>query len=379
VFILTDENSYSRYDECEIAGIFSKLDYKVNFMGSIRVSEDENKYAACFFSNIKNKKGVDNEFVPRLMFRKYMFNEIVRDYCINNNINRDVVMVCRLFDTLFKSMVKFDLECGYVYGSPDIVFFGNATDMDYILNVKLYHDIWSDEFIKFMTSIDLCLCECRATYSPEIQYMYHIFVNKSIKYKNIRVDYNNTKAPPNYFDIRLDPDRFRTSYNIVPQYIEYVAQKIDNVFLSYFSDQGLMDFNKGIGIEHYKLLCCLSAQISNGIIIDIGTHHGNSAVAMGYSKYVGNDVEIYSFDIKNMLNENCAKYFIKSGIKYCVDNVFDVSVREHYKNIILSSKLLMIDIDPHNGILEYQMYEWLRDNNYIILRKDILRMIMRQQ
>ena len=33
----------------------------------------------------------------------------------------------------------------------------------------------------------------------------------------------------------------------------------------------------------------------------------------------------------------------------------------------------MIDIDPHNGILEYEMYKWLEENNYqgFILYDDI--------
>ena len=32
------------------------------------------------------------------------------------------------------------------------------------------------------------------------------------------------------------------------------------------------------------------------------------------------------------------------------------TIRQKYKDILLSSLLIIIDIDPHNGILEYEMY-----------------------
>ena len=65
--------------------------------------------------------------------------------------------------------------------------------------------------------MDLCLCQTRATYSPEIQYIAHIYFSSSFKYKNIRVDYNNINSELNkmaLYNIMHDPERFIT-YNIL--------------------------------------------------------------------------------------------------------------------------------------------------------------------
>ena len=43
------------------------------------------------------------------------------------------------------------------------------------------------------------------------------------------------------------------------------------------------------------------------------------------------------------------------------------------KDFILSHDIIFIDIDQHNGILEYEMYIWLKYNSYqgIIIYDDI--------
>jgi predicted O-methyltransferase YrrM len=128
----------------------------------------------------------------------------------------------------------------------------------------------------------------------------------------------------------------------------------------------------GIGNEHYKLLCCLSTQITNSNIFDIGAHNGNSAVSIGYSSIYNNN-KIYSFDIKNLIDPACKQFFTDHSVYYYLEDIFDVNIREKYSNLLLESSIIVIDIDPHNGILEYQMYEWLKDNNYngLILYDDI--------
>ena len=56
-----------------------------------------------------------------------------------------------------------------------------------------------------------------------------------------------------------------------------------------------------------------------------------------------------------------------------MEDLFNDKNREAQKEHILSSDFIMIDIDPHEGIMEYEMYEWLRTNDYkgVILFDDI--------
>ena len=61
------------------------------------------------------------------------------------------------------------------------------------------------------------------------------------------------------------------------------------------------------------------------------------------------------------------------NIHFRLEDLFNNTNREAQKEHILSSDFIMIDIDPHEGIMEYEMYEWLRTNKYkgVILWDDI--------
>lgn len=144
-------------------------------------------------------------------------------------------------------------------------------------------------------------------------------------------------------------------------------------FKSYFSNSGLKDLNKPPGVEHYQLFIALSEQLKYGKILEIGTHQGNASVALSYGKTIGNSINIYTYDIKNLLDKNPKQYFEKYGIIYKLENLFDPSIRESNKEFILSMDIILIDIDPHEGILEKNMLDWLKENDYkgIILFDDI--------
>ena len=64
-------------------------------------------------------------------------------------------------------------------------------------------------------------------------------------------------------------------------------------FLNNFNLSLSDDFHKSPGIQHYKLLAYLSSLFNDVTIIEIGTHVGESAVALAYNK---NNI-IYTFDI----------------------------------------------------------------------------------
>ena len=131
--------------------------------------------------------------------------------------------------------------------------------------------------------------------------------------------------------------------------------------------------NKGWGKEHYKLFCGISSQLNNKKILEIGTHHGNSSVAFSYGKILGNNIYVKTYDIVDLVSENCKKFMDKYLIDFTIQNIFDSVYRENNKDEILSYDLIYIDIDPHDGILEYEMYCWLKNNYYqgIIIFDDI--------
>lgn len=119
------------------------------------------------------------------------------------------------------------------------------------------------------------------------------------------------------------------------------------------------DVIKPSGKEHYFFLTSLSNQLNNANIIELGTHTGRSSLALGFNKTnkltTYDIVDILLPDVKNANNAN---------ITFKIDNLFDPVIREQNRNKLLSSDVLFIDIDPHEGVMEYEMYQWLKDNDY---------------
>lgn len=115
------------------------------------------------------------------------------------------------------------------------------------------------------------------------------------------------------------------------------------------------------GIEHYKLLAYLSNQINNGIIIDIGTHTGFSALALSNNK----NNKVYTFDLIDKITENDKKLFwYNNNVHFSTDNLLDNPENSIWKDTILNSSIIFLDIDPHEGSEEYNFYLWLKEKNY---------------
>jgi predicted O-methyltransferase YrrM len=133
------------------------------------------------------------------------------------------------------------------------------------------------------------------------------------------------------------------------------------------------DVTKNFGQEHYKLLAGISMQKSNIKILEIGTHKGQSAVCLTYGNKFGNNITLNTYDICEIIFPQCKKWFSEYNINFYVENLFDNDIRENKKDYILSHDIIFIDIDPHEGILELEMYNWLKNNNYqgIIIFDDI--------
>jgi predicted O-methyltransferase YrrM len=139
------------------------------------------------------------------------------------------------------------------------------------------------------------------------------------------------------------------------------------------SDSRLVKFNDIIqppGKEHYFFLAALGIQLKNKTIIELGTHTGDSAYVLAYAnRAFNNNNKIITYDIQlkpRVLIDH-------KNIEYRLENMFDKDNREHNREVLLSSDLIFIDIDPHEGLLEYDMYLWLKTNKYrgLIIFDDI--------
>lgn len=129
-------------------------------------------------------------------------------------------------------------------------------------------------------------------------------------------------------------------------------------FMMPSSSDDRTEFFEMPGREHYRLLAYLSSLFNESIIIDIGTHHGSSALALSYN--VSNNV--HTFDIEDRVTNNRIEY--RSNIKYHHDNLFEDEERRKWKELILASKFIFMDVDPHNGTMEIDFYNYLKDINY---------------
>jgi hypothetical protein len=147
-----------------------------------------------------------------------------------------------------------------------------------------------------------------------------------------------------------------------------IINKIDlselNMFIKWNTSQ-LEYFNMDAGKEHYKLLAFLSLFIDKNIdIIDLGTNYGSSALALSY-----NNNKVITYDIfDNMPNDDITiktKSNITLKIINCNDDIDN----------ILKTDLILLDIDPHDGIQELEFFNKLIDNNYkgLLILDDIFK------
>lgn len=153
-------------------------------------------------------------------------------------------------------------------------------------------------------------------------------------------------------------------------------EKVKNFDLTDFSDYYTVDnefYNKA-GVEHYRLLAYLSTQFKNSNIIDIGSYLGASALALSCDNYN----KVLTFDIVNNILKNSIitskkKFYEKTNVEFHIANLLEPHTRTFYEHILLKSPLIFVDIDPHNGFMELEIYNYFKSVNYqgILLFDDI--------
>lgn len=124
------------------------------------------------------------------------------------------------------------------------------------------------------------------------------------------------------------------------------------------------------GSEHYRLLAYLARQFSHGTIIDIGTHIGCSALALSTNP----SNRVYTFDLQQKLSvTDQHQLWTHGNVVFSKDNLMESETRQSWRDILLSSSLIVLDIDPHEGSQEFEFYEWLKQENYrgLLLLDDI--------
>ncbi len=113
-------------------------------------------------------------------------------------------------------------------------------------------------------------------------------------------------------------------------------------------------FNLDSGKEHYKLLAYLANQFDKETLLaDIGTYMGFSAVALA-----ANGHKVITYDVCDWIPDEGDSVKTHPNITYKImDCLNDMDT-------LLKTELIMLDIDPHDGIQEPEIIEALRQNNF---------------
>lgn len=128
--------------------------------------------------------------------------------------------------------------------------------------------------------------------------------------------------------------------------------------------------NEPSGKEHYKLLAYLSLELSKlkekPQISDIGTLYGSSALSFALNP----DAEITTYDILNFVPQLPENMFSINSIPNITRKF--MSGQLDIKNIA-KSDVVLLDVDPHDGIQEKKFIELLDKANFkgILIIDDI--------
>lgn len=114
------------------------------------------------------------------------------------------------------------------------------------------------------------------------------------------------------------------------------------------------------GENHYYLLSYLSFLFNNSIIVELGTHHGTSSLALSINK----TNKIITYDINNLYGVSPQP----DNVDRRIGNIF--SLNEELT--LLNAAMIFLDTS-HTGEFERQIYDYLLVNNYkgILLLDDI--------
>ena len=137
---------------------------------------------------------------------------------------------------------------------------------------------------------------------------------------------------------------------------------IKSLDISHLAEQSL---NKNdwltAGQSEYRLYAWLSTQINNTTILDVGTRTGGSALALSYNE----KNNVISYDL---VEQGASSGISKSNVEFKIQDFREDDTLD-YDNI----SIIMIDVDPHDGTAEEEMFEYLEDKGWkgLVLLDDI--------
>lgn len=104
--------------------------------------------------------------------------------------------------------------------------------------------------------------------------------------------------------------------------------------------------------EHYRLLSYISKMYDNMIMIDAGTNFGHSCKAMAQNK----KNKIITYDI---ISKNFPFFDEYGNIEFK-----KMDINNESEEIIKSAKIILLDIDPHDGLQEKKFTDYLKSIDY---------------
>tara|TARA_B100000287_G_scaffold374001_1_gene373535 strand:+ start:206 stop:793 length:588 start_codon:yes stop_codon:yes gene_type:complete len=114
------------------------------------------------------------------------------------------------------------------------------------------------------------------------------------------------------------------------------------------------------GQSEYRLYAYLSTFFNQSIILDVGTRTGGSALALSHNP----TNKVISYDL---VEQGATQAINKENIEFKIQDFREDDLNWNHVSII------MIDVDPHDGIKEVEMMEFLEEQGWsgLILLDDI--------
>ncbi len=137
-----------------------------------------------------------------------------------------------------------------------------------------------------------------------------------------------------------------------------------NKYVNWTEEKNLFQyFNLDSGKEHYKLLAFIANQFDKDTLMaDIGTYMGFSAVALA-----ANGHKVVTYDVCDWIPDE------GDSIKTHPDITFKIMNCLNDMDELIKAEVIMLDIDPHDGIQEPKIIQALREHNFkgLLLLDDI--------
>ena len=106
---------------------------------------------------------------------------------------------------------------------------------------------------------------------------------------------------------------------------------------------------------------CIRDRFNNTTILDVGTRTGGSALALSYNE----KNNVISYDL---VEQGASSGIKKDNVEFKIQDFREDDTLD-YDNI----SIIMIDVDPHDGTAEEEMFEYLEEKGWkgLVLLDDI--------